>query len=49
MEYGMSVSPWYEDFSSIAKDLIARGRGLHSSTFQANLSLVGHTSACTPV
>jgi len=27
----------------------ANGRGLHSSTFQVNLSRVGHTSACPPV
>jgi hypothetical protein len=25
------------------------GRGLHSSTFQLNLSRVGHTSPCPPV
>ena len=25
------------------------GRGLHSSTFQLNLSHVGHTSPCPPV
>ena len=42
MEYGMSVSPWYEDFSSIAKDLIARGRGLHSFRFQLSLSSCVH-------
>jgi hypothetical protein len=27
----------------------AVGRGLHSSTFQLNLSRVGHTSPCPPV
>jgi O-acetylhomoserine/O-acetylserine sulfhydrylase-like pyridoxal-dependent enzyme len=28
---------------------VASGRVLHSSTFQLNLSRVGHTSACTSV
>jgi len=29
--------------------LRAAGRGLHSSTFQLNLSRFGHNSPCTPV
>jgi hypothetical protein len=33
----------------MAPDAVDDGRGLHSFTFQLNLSRVGHTSSCPPV
>ena len=55
MHRSLSARPWQEDIHALAKEshhlyTIARigGRGLHSSTFQLNLSRVGHTSPCGP-
>ena len=38
------MSPWQK-----VKKKGLTGRGLHSSTFQLNLSRPGHTSLCPPV
>jgi len=37
------------DAANILKPALARGRGLHSSTFQLYLSRFGHTSPCPTV
>ena len=37
------------EFTKVLVKLEEGGRGLHSSTFQLNLSRFGHTSPCPPV
>jgi hypothetical protein len=37
------------DMDAARGAVLVNGRGLHSSTFQLNLSRVGHTPLCPPV
>jgi hypothetical protein len=43
------MHPKMQTWDSPASALLFPGRGLHSSSFQLNLSLFGHTSPCPPV